>query len=153
MSARNSSTEEIKSHWRAFKSIETRTPADIDRQLLLLTDDVVMENPMMRVEGRDAVREFLLQDIYWSKPVIDWECFSSDRVAFRWSQYPLCTEKSDPMLLHACSTWKYGSGGRFTHYYATWCRVEAFRVMRDAEMPVPLENILGPEFGFASDGE
>ncbi len=101
MSTRDSSIEEIKKHWQAFKSIETHAPADIDRQLLLLTQDVVMENPM---------------------------------------------------LLHACSTWKYGSSGRFTHYYATWCRVEAFRVMRDAGMPVPLENILGPEFGFASDG-
>lgn len=61
MSARISSIEEIKDHWQAFKSIETHAPADIDRQLLLLTQDVVMENPMMRVEGRDSVREFLLQ--------------------------------------------------------------------------------------------
>ncbi|MBW2726639.1 MAG: hypothetical protein JRE71_19845 [Deltaproteobacteria bacterium] len=102
MSARSSSIEEIKNHWRASKSIETHTPADIDRQLLLLSDDVVMENPM---------------------------------------------------LLHACSTWQYGSSGRSTHYYAAWCRVEAFRVMRDAGMRILLENFLGPEFALAGDGE
>ncbi|HIG69381.1 MAG TPA: nuclear transport factor 2 family protein [Myxococcales bacterium] len=134
---------EIRDAWHAFKAIETHTAADVERQLALLSDDVVMQNPMMRATGKDEVRAFLLQDIYWSKPVFSWECFSEDRVAMRWSQFPLRTKQREPALLHSCSTWKYAGGGKLSHYFATWCRVEALGVMQDAGMRVDPTTFLG----------
>ena len=145
MSPRGSALEEVKATWEDFKAIETRDEADIERQLLMLTDDVVMENPMLRAEGQDAARDFLLEDIHWNTPIYQWECFAPDRVAISWAQHPLCSKQSEPMMLRSRATWKYAGHGKFSHYYAAWCRVDAFRVMRDAGMSVKAEDFLGPE--------
>jgi len=122
----------IKENWEKFKNIETHSESDIDELMKLLSDAPSMENPMMKAGGRQEVKKFLTADIAWSKPVYYWEVFESNRLAFRWSQYPLQNTKENPKLLNSCATWLFDENGLLDKYYATWCRVECYEVMIDA---------------------
>ena len=123
--------------------METNSEADIDKLMPFLSDDVVMENPMMRAEGKNEVREFLIADIQWSKPVYYWEVFEKNRLAMKWSQHPLANEKPEPKLLHSCATWEFDSNGKMLHYYGAWCRISCFEALIDAGIDIDPAHLLG----------
>jgi hypothetical protein len=127
--------EEIKAAWEGFKSCcPVNTVDDLNRRMSYLTDDVIMQNPMMLAKGKDEVFQFMVADLYWSPPVYYFEAFSEDRVTFKWSQYIRKNKVDKPKVLFAISTWKYAGDGKFSHYYARWCRHQCFEVMQEAGM-------------------
>ena len=97
--------EKNRQTWEEFISIETNSESDIDELMKFFSENPSMTNPMMTATGREEVRNFLLADISWSKPVYYWELFEGNRLAIEWSQYPLANTKSEPELLHSCATW------------------------------------------------
>jgi hypothetical protein len=132
--------EEIKEAWEGFKSCcPVNTLEDLERRMSYLTDDVIMQNPMMLAHGREEVFQFMVADFYWSPPVYYWEAYSPDRVVFKWSQYVRRNKKPNPKILFAISTWKYAGNGKFSHYYARWCRHQCYEVMADGGMTMAPE--------------
>lgn len=132
--------EEIKEAWEGFKSCcPVNTIDDLDRRMSYLTDDVIMQNPMMLAKGKEEVFQFMVADLYWTPPVFYFEAYSEDRVVFKWSQYIRKNKAVDPKVLFAISTWKYAGDGKFSHYYARWCRHQCFEVMAEAGMAMSPE--------------
>ena len=75
--------EEIRDTWEGFKSCcPVNTLDDLERRMSYLSDDVIMQNPMMLAEGREEVFQFMVADFYWSPPVYYWVAYGPDRVVF-----------------------------------------------------------------------
>ncbi len=127
--------EEIKETWEGFKSCcPVNTMEDLERRMSYLTDDVIMQNPMMLAKGKEDVFQFMVADLYWSPPVFYFEAYSEDRVVFKWSQYIRKNKNPNPKALFAISTWKYAGNGKLSHYYARWCRHQCYEVMAESGM-------------------
>ena len=140
--------EEIRETWEAFKAIDPVNNAeDCQRRMEFVTDDCIMQNPVMYAKGRDEVYEFMLADLYWTPPVFYWECFGQDRVAFKWSQFPRRNQKPNPKVLFAISEWTYAGNGKFSHYYARWCRFDGYMALADAGIQMPLEALFSAPQG------
>ncbi len=132
--------EEIKETWEGFKSCcPVNTMEDLEKRMSYLADDVIMQNPMMLAEGKEEVFQFMVADLYWTPPVFYFEAYSEDRVVFKWSQYIRKNKAPNPKVLFAISTWKYAGNGKFSHYYARWCRHQCYEVMAEAGMAMSPE--------------
>jgi len=139
--------EEIRETWEALKAVDpVNSPEDSERRMAFLTDDAIMQNPMMYAKGREQVRLFMNADLYWSPPHYYWEAYGPDRVTFKWSQHPRRNTKEDARPIVAISTWTYAGNVKFSHYYARWCRADITRVFLDAGLLTTIEAFCGAPF-------
>ncbi len=145
MNKHNKSLDAMRETWNKFKRIETQSEADIDRLMALLSLNPSMTNPLMTATGREEVRNFLIADIAWSKPVYYWEVFEHNRLAIKWSQYPLENTKPEPRLLYSCATWSFDEHACLDHYYGTWCKVDCYEALLDAGIELNPEFFLGKQ--------